>query len=164
MLHNFIGSPSDGNKPFASLIVVGNYLYGVSSSDGLFGSGAIFKLDQGSGGVLPVELSLASTDITVGSSTTLTWSSPSAASCVASGAWTDTIGTSGSLAVTPPSAGIYTYTLTCTDGAGVVRNQYAAVGVRAPAAESVDGSGGGGGALSIPALLLLGALALRKKQ
>jgi hypothetical protein len=35
--------------------------------------------------------------------------------------------------------------------------------VKAPTAQPVDAGGGGGGALSIPALLLLGALALRKK-
>jgi uncharacterized repeat protein (TIGR03803 family) len=164
LLHSFIGSPIDGNKPYASLIEVGNFLYGVTSSDVTSSAGAIFKLDQGTGGVLPIELSLAPNDITVGGSTTLTWSSPGAASCTTDGAWTGTtVGTSGTQSVTPALAGIYTYILTCTDGAGVARNAYAAVAVRAPPQESVDGSGGGG-ALSIPALLLLGALALRKKQ
>ena len=164
LLHNFIGSDVDGSKPYASLIVVGDSLYGVTTSDGIFGAGAIFKLDQGSGGALPVELSIAPTEITVGGSTTLTWSSPSAASCLPGGAWTETtIATSGTQSVTPASAGIYNYIISCTDGAGVARTTYAAVVVRAPEAESVDGSGGGG-ALSIPALLLLGALALRKKQ
>ena len=167
LLHSFVGSSIDGNKPFAALLPVGSSLYGVTTSDQLFGVGAVFKLDLGSGGVLPVELSLAPTDITVGASTTLTWSSPGAASCVAEGAWADsnpTIGISGTQAVTPPTAGIYTYILTCTDGAGVARTTYAAVAVRAPPTQSVDGSASGGGALSIPALLLLGALALRKKQ
>ena len=66
--------------------------------------------------------------------------------------------------MTPPSAGIYTYTLTCTDGASVARTAYTAVRVNAPVAQPVDAGRGGGGALSIPALLLLGALALRKKS
>jgi len=162
LLHSFIGSPIDGNTPYASLVVLDGYLYGVTSSDLLVGSGAIFKLDPGVGDVLPVEFSLAPAEITIGASTTLTWSSASATSCAASGGWNDTIGTSGTQVVTPPSVGIYTYILTCTDGAGVVRTAYAAVGVKSPPAESVDGSGGGG-ALSVSALLLLGALALRKK-
>jgi uncharacterized repeat protein (TIGR03803 family) len=163
LLHGFSGTLSDGLKPYASLLVVGNDVYGVSFSDSLGGAGAVFRLDQGTGGVLPVELSVSSTDIDIGSSATLTWSSPTATSCAASGSWTDTVATSGSLAVTPTAVGLYTYVLTCTDGAGVVRSAYTALAVRAPPAQPVDGGSGGGGALSIPALLLLGALAIRRK-
>jgi uncharacterized repeat protein (TIGR03803 family) len=163
LLHGFNGTLSDGLKPYASLLVVGNDVYGVSFSDSLGGAGAVFRLDQGTGGVLPVELSVSSTDIDIGSSATLTWSSPTATSCTASGSWSDAVGTSGSLAVTPAAVGLYTYALACTDGAGVVRSAYTALAVRAPPAQPVDGSSGGGGALSIPALLLLGALAIRRK-
>ena len=164
LLQSFSGSLLDGSKPYGTLLVVGSSLYGATFSDSVSGAGAIFKLDLGTSGVLPVEFSVSATDIDVGASTTLTWSSPTASTCTAGGSWTDTVGTSGTLAVTPPAAGIYTYTLTCTDGAGVTRVAYTAVRVKAPAAQPVDGGGsGGGGALSIPALLLLGALALRKK-
>jgi uncharacterized repeat protein (TIGR03803 family) len=162
LLHSFSGSLLDGSKPNGALLPVGSDLYGATSTDGLAGAGAIFKLDTGTDGVLPVEFSVSTTDIDVGASMTLTWSSPTAASCTSGGSWTDAVGISGSLAVTPPTAGIYTYTLTCTDGASVARTAYTAVRVKAPAAQPVD-AGGGGGALSIPALLLLGALALRKK-
>jgi uncharacterized repeat protein (TIGR03803 family) len=163
LLHSFSGTLIDGSKPNGTLVPLGGAIYGATLSDSVSGEGVIFKLDTGTGGVLPVEFSVSSTDIGMGSPTTLTWSSPTAASCASGGSWTDTVGTSGSLAVTPPSAGIYTYTLTCTDSASVARTAYTAVRVKAPAAQPVDAGGGGGGALSIPALLLLGALALRKK-
>jgi uncharacterized repeat protein (TIGR03803 family) len=163
LLHSFSGSLIDGGKPYGTLVPLNNALYGATLSDSVAGLGVIFKLETGVGGVLPVEFSVSPTDIGVGSPTTLTWSSPTAATCISGGSWTDTIGTSGSLAVTPPTAGIYTYTLTCTDSASVARTAYTAVRVKAPTAQPVDAGGGGGGALSIPALLLLGALALRKK-
>lgn len=164
LLHAFTGGALDGYKPYANLLVAGSDIYGVSFADSTAGAGALFKLDQGVNGVLPVELSVSVTAIAYGGSATLTWSSPTAASCATSGDWADAVGISGTLSVTPASVGIYNYRLTCTDGAGVVRTAFAALQVNAPALQSVDaGSSGGGGALSVPALLLLGALALRKK-
>jgi uncharacterized repeat protein (TIGR03803 family) len=165
LLHSFSGSLLDGYKPYASLLPFDNMLYGVSFTDTTAGIGAIFKLDQGTGGVLPVEFSVSTTAIAFGGTATLTWSSPTAASCTTGGAWTDTVGTSGTLSVTPTSVGIYNYTLTCTDGAGVLRTASAGLQVNAPALQPVDAGGsGGGGALSIPVLLLLGALRLRRKS
>ena len=165
LLHSFSGGALDGYKPYASLLVVGSDIYGVTFADSTAGAGAIFKLDLGTNGALPVEFSVSTTDIAYGASASLTWSSPTAATCIAGGAWTDTIGTSGTLSVTPTAVGIYTYTLTCTDGAGVARTATAALQVNAPALKPVDAGGsGGGGALSVPALLLLGALRLRRKS
>jgi uncharacterized repeat protein (TIGR03803 family) len=165
LLHAFTGGALDGYKPYANLLVVGSDIFGVSFTDSAAAAGAIFKLDLGTNGVLPVEFSVSATDIAYGASATLNWSSPTATTCAAGGAWSDTIGISGSLAVTPTAVGIYTYTLTCTDGAGVVRTATAALQVNAPALQPVDAGGsGGGGALSVPALLMLGALRLRKKK
>lgn len=165
LLHSFQGSLLDGYKPYARLLPLDGLLYGASFADTTAGVGAFFKLDPGSAGTLPVEFSVSTTAIDFGGSATLTWSSPTAASCTASGSWVDAVGTSGTLAVTPTSVGIYTYLLTCTDGAGVLRTASAALQVRAPALQPVDAGGsGGGGALSLPALLLLGALALRRKS
>jgi len=58
--------------------------------------------------------------ITLGESTTITWSSTNANSCTASGniGGTGAIPTSGSFTVTPPSTGSYTYTITCTGSGG----------------------------------------------
>ncbi len=63
-------------------------------------------------------LSLAATSILVGTSTTLNWSSVYATSCTASGGWTGTQATSGSVPLTPSAAGTTTYTLTCTNAFG----------------------------------------------
>jgi uncharacterized repeat protein (TIGR03803 family) len=162
MLHGMVDVGVDGSQLYASVLVTGNGLYGVSYSDLIAGSGYIFKIDTGTAGVLPIEISLSPTEITTGSSTTITWSSPGATVCAASGVWTGTtVTTSGTLSVTPASAGIYTYGLSCTDGAGVVRYGYTAVTVKAPPTEPVDG-GGGAGAMTLPLLLLLAALLARK--
>lgn len=165
LLHGFTGGSFDGSSPYAGLLVAGGSLYGVTFSDSVLGvgAGAVFRLDTGSNGVLPVELSVSPAEVTIGGSATLTWSSPTATSCATSGAWTDTVGTSGTLAVTPGNVGLFTYVLTCGDGANVVRSAYASLAVKSPPAQTVDG-GEGGGALSVPVLLLLGALALRKKK
>ncbi len=56
--------------------------------------------------------------IPVGSSTTLTWSSTDATSCVASGSWSGTVATSGRRVSTPPSGGTKVYTLTCSGPEG----------------------------------------------
>src|SRR5262244_2502348 len=53
--------------------------------------------------------------IVAGQSATLTWSTGSATSCTAAGAWSGNEPTSGSMAVTPATAGANTYTLNCTD-------------------------------------------------
>jgi len=160
LLHSFTNSPVDGGTPYTTLLPLGGYLYGVSFTDLLSNAGAVYKLDLGTAGVLPVTVGLSAETIAIGSTTTLTWSSPTAAGCLASGAWSDTIGTSGTSVLTPTAAGIYRYILTCTDGAGVVRNAYAELVVTAPVSKIVDGgSTGGGGALSWLALGLLGGAA-----
>jgi uncharacterized repeat protein (TIGR03803 family) len=163
LLHSFTAGIDDGQSPYATLLPVNDELYGVSYDDGATRSGAVFKLVLPQAGVLPIQISIAPAEILIGESATLTWSSPTAATCTASGAWNSTIGTSGSQVETPLFAGYYNYTLTCKDGAGVTRNAYGKLVVRAPEREPVDG-GGGGGALS-PWLLLLaaGLLSMRLK-
>ncbi len=68
--------------------------------------------------------------ITLGSTTALTWSSTNATSCTASGAWSGTQATSGSVTETPTATGTATYTLVCT-GAGGSANASATVTVNA---------------------------------
>jgi uncharacterized repeat protein (TIGR03803 family) len=161
VLHGFTGTEIDGSSPQATLTLVGGQLYGVTFSDSTSGGGSVFKLDLGSNGLLPVELSVSPTDITAGSGVTVTWSAPGATACVPSGVWTDPVGSSGTLAVTLAQPGIYTYILSCTDSASVTRHAYTSVRVRAPALQSVDGGASGssgGGSVSIVLLLLLGSL------
>ena len=63
-------------------------------------------------------------NVSPGQSTTLTWDFPGATACTASGPagtsdFTGSKPPQGSATVTPPSTpGVYTYTLTCTDGNG----------------------------------------------
>ncbi len=63
-------------------------------------------------------LSLASTSIALGSSTTLTWSSIYATGCTASGGWSGAQAANGSATLTPTAVGTATYTLTCTNASG----------------------------------------------
>jgi hypothetical protein len=69
-------------------------------------------------------LTLGATSVPINTSTTLTWSSVYATSCTASGSanaassgWTIGVlpATSGSVTLTPPTAGIYTYTVICSN-------------------------------------------------
>ncbi|HMK85771.1 MAG TPA: S8 family serine peptidase [Steroidobacteraceae bacterium] len=64
-------------------------------------------------------LTLASSSIALGKSTTLSWSTVYATSCVASGNWSGTQAASGSVVVTPGAAGTDTYTLACRNASGV---------------------------------------------
>ena len=66
-----------------------------------------------------VTLTASATTIIAGSSSTLKWSSKSAASCVASGGWTGTQATSGTHSVSPGST--TTYTLACTSSGGTAQ-------------------------------------------
>lgn len=50
-----------------------------------------------------------------GQATTLTWSSTHAQSCAASGEWSGTLPSSGSMAVTPTTVGVHTYSISCSN-------------------------------------------------
>ncbi len=105
----------------------------------------------------PPTLTLASSTISAGASTTLTWSSINTTGCTASNSWTGAQHSSGSMTVTQASAGTYTYTLACVNAAGTSASATATLMVQA-----AGGSGGGGGGLDPLALLALAALALRR--
>ena len=72
----------------------------------------------GGGGAMTVaptiDLAVQPTTITVGQSATITWTTGTATSCSASGAWNGAEPTAGNAVVTPTAAGSATYTLTCT--------------------------------------------------
>ncbi len=128
-----------------------NYLsgYGFISADA-----ALASLPPGAA------LTLASTSITAGSSTTLTWVAINTTSCTASGAWSGAQATSGSETVMPAAAGSYAYTLTCSGAAGEAKST-ATLQVQAVSA-SPAGGGGGGGALGAATLLALSGFALAR--
>jgi len=65
-----------------------------------------------------VTISANPASVTLGSASTLTWSSTDATSCTASGGWTGSRATSGTASVTPAAVGSTSYTLSCTGGGG----------------------------------------------
>jgi hypothetical protein len=97
-----------------------------------------------------VTITISPSTITVGQSATLTWSSTNATSCAADSAWTGAQATSGTLSVTPSTAGGYAYSLSCSGAAGVGNG---AVGLSvvpvATADPSPAPSKSGGGSVSL---------------
>ena len=59
------------------------------------------------------------TSIALGGTSTLTWDGGADTGCQASGAWSGSVASVGSLTVTPTTAGALTYTLTCDNAAGL---------------------------------------------
>jgi len=85
------------------------------------------------GGPPPVTISINPTSIILSEQATLTWVSPGADSCTASGDWNGPEQTSGSTVEMPITAGTLTYTLTCSNSGGSTTSS-AALTVNAPAA------------------------------
>jgi plastocyanin len=79
---------------------------------------ALALLGTGSGVPAAPTLTLGATSITLGASTTITWSSTGATSCTASGSWSGTLATSGTQTLKPTAAGTDTYSLTCSNTSG----------------------------------------------
>lgn len=77
-----------------------------------------------------VALSVDPPGITLGQAATLSWSATGATTCTATGAWAGGQPLSGSLRVTPTSAGAWTYSLACT-GPGGTRDRIAILTVGA---------------------------------
>jgi hypothetical protein len=104
-------------------------------------------------------LTLSATTITVGASTTITWSSVNSTSCTASGSWSGTLAASGTQTLTPTAAGTDTYTLTCSNAAGASSASGVTLTVNAAASSATLSGHGGSGGLNGLALLGLGGLA-----
>jgi hypothetical protein len=108
----------------ASPTVTPAEVYGSLRSSALAMSGTTPNFDSGYGfiqadtALVVPTLALTAASIPLGSSATLTWTSIHATSCTASGGWSGTQTTSGSLVLKPTVAGTQTYTLTCTNAFG----------------------------------------------
>ncbi len=74
-------------------------------------------------------ISASPTTITSGGSSTITWSSTNATSCTASGGWSGTKATSGTLSVSPTAN--TTYTITCSGSGGTSPAQSTTINVNA---------------------------------
>lgn len=79
-----------------------------------------------------VTVGISPGSITVGQSAMLTWSSTNATACTADSAWSGGQATSGTLTVSPASAGGYAYSLTCTGAGGAANGAVALVVSPAP--------------------------------
>ncbi len=94
-----------------------------------------------------ISISVNPASITLGQSTTLTWSASGGTTCTASGAWSGAQPVTGSMTETPTAAGTETFTLSCSSGAYSSSNNSATLTVTAPSAYSltslVADSGGG---------------------
>jgi hypothetical protein len=97
-----------------------------------------------------VTLTAAATAVAAGQSTTLTWSSTNATSCVAAGQWSGSKPVAGSESVGPVNAQS-TFTLSCS-GPGGTTSKSVEVTLR-------SNRSGGGGSLDMQALLLMVLLA-----
>jgi subtilisin family serine protease len=111
-------------------------------------------------------LTLGNTSITVGGSTTLTWSSANNQGCTAGGGsagWSGAQASSGTMTLSPTAVGADTYTLLCTNVAGA--SPMASVTLTVTAAAAPSTSSHGGGALGLYSVLgLLSLLAARTRR
>jgi probable HAF family extracellular repeat protein len=111
---------------------------------------------------VPVVVKASATTVTAGTPVTVTWTSTSSATCLASGGatgdgWAGDVSTNGTKAIVESAAGPYTYQVNCSLGGS---QGYAYVVVVDKSAPPSTGGGGGGGGLDLMSLLALsGALA-----
>jgi Subtilase family len=101
-------------------------------------------------------LTLGAGSLTVGGSTSITWSAVDATGCTASGSWSGALATNGTQTLKPSAAGTDTYTLSCANATGSSAATSATLTV---AAAPASGSHGGGG-LDVVALLGLGGISV----
>ena len=98
-----------------------------------FANEASLTISEAPPSVPTVSFSASPASVTLGSPTTLTWSSANATACMASGSWSGSQSTSGTVNETPSAVGIATYTITCTGPGGTSAPASASVTVNPPA-------------------------------
>ena len=86
-----------------------------------------------------VTLTSSASEILVGNSVTLTWSSSNSTSCSASGAWSGSKGLSGSESISVDSATVFNYTLDCIGAGGSTSRSISVLGYQEITGVSVDG-------------------------
>jgi uncharacterized protein (TIGR03118 family) len=84
-----------------------------------------------------ISISLNPTSVIAGRAATLMWSATSGTSCMASGAWSGAQSDSGTLTVTPTTAGSETFTLTCSSGVYSMNSAAATLTVTAASTATV---------------------------
>jgi Subtilase family len=112
-------------------------------------------------------VTLSSTSVAVGSSSTLTWNSVNTTGCTASGSWSGSLLSNGTQTLTPTAAGTDTYTVTCANSTGSSPAASASLTVTAVVATQPAPSHSGGGgldALTLLALAGIGALRMLRPK
>jgi lysyl endopeptidase len=150
-----------GSRDF-STSMVGDFTFTISCA-GLWGAlpAAIAQaaVTVRSPPVLAVSLTANSTNVAIGETFTLSWSSQNVATCLAGGGgasgspWTGPLPSAGSAAQSATVAGTFTYQIACDMGAQWVEAQSTVTVLAAPA----PAGGGGGGSLDLLLLAGLGA-------
>jgi len=102
-------------------------------------------------------LTLSTTSVAVGATSTLTWTSSNDQGCTASGAWSGAQASNGQLSISATAVGTQMYTLVCTNFAGTSPATSVTLNVTAAAAPT-GGGGGHGGSMDLTALLALASL------
>ncbi|MES2995107.1 MAG: CARDB domain-containing protein [Patescibacteria group bacterium] len=102
----------------------------------------VLNVSPASGGAPSATLSASPTTITLGNSSTLTWSSSNATSCTGTGTGFSTSGSpSGNDSVTPAATGLHTYQVQCTGPGGTSPVVSANVTVNPASGGSCTGAG-----------------------
>jgi hypothetical protein len=95
-----------------------------------------------------ITISANPTSLTLGQSVVFTWSSTNANSCIASGAWSGSEPTAGSVSIPPQGTGVLKYGLTCTGAGGSASSSavvtVAAAGTGTPPPSAPTSTPGGG--------------------
>jgi len=121
------------------------------------GSGSGFIQVDAALAVIPVgapTLTISAPEIVLGSAATLTWASYATSACTASGDWSGTQATAGSVQLMPTATGSLSYSLACSGPGGTGTSSTVTLMVQAAAGHH------GGGALDVTTLALLLALLL----
>jgi len=109
-------------------------------------------------------LTLASSSIVVGSSTTITWTEANATGCTASGSWSGALAASGSQTVQPTAAATDTYTLTCVNAAGSSVPTSVTLTVTATPPPASHSGGGGLDVLTLLGLAGIGVVRILRRR
>lgn len=182
-LHSFVGEVN-GDSPVGVTAGEDGQLYGANTNGGesyintagkiRIGQGTVFQVSLDPGAPRArVTVTTSPTEIDIGESATVIWTTQNASHCVGSGGydgdgWAGARADAGELPVSPPEKDVYRYTLTCENSltGGQVAGSVS-LGVGGPDRDS-DGNSvhygnGSGGSAGLAGLVLLGLLAARRR-
>jgi uncharacterized protein (TIGR03382 family) len=135
-------------------------------NDAAAGYGTLYAWDL----ALPADIRISADpqNLTLGDSTTLSWTVIGGVNCVGEGDWAGNKALEGSETLTPDLDGDYTYTLTCESDGGTASNSVtvtvAPQDSGSGGGDTGGGSSGGGGSLPLAALGLFGLLLARRRR